>query len=77
MLEEIASVPFRLRRFPRPRSKPERPRRGKKAAKSLRVTVSIGVAERAERQLSPAEVLKAADKALYRAKRGGRNQVRR
>lgn len=41
------------------------------------VTVSIGVAENGGDLKSTAEVMKAADKALYRAKNGGRNQVRR
>ncbi len=44
--------------------------------KVLSVTVSIGVAERKAMQ-NPAEVLRAADKALYRAKEGGRNRVSR
>ena len=39
------------------------------------VTVSIGVAEAEGQSLKPAEVLEAADKALYRAKRTGRNRV--
>ncbi len=37
------------------------------------VTVSIGVAERTEDRPDPAEVMKSADKALYRAKSKGRN----
>ena len=41
------------------------------------MTVSIGVAERNDRYGTPGDVLKAADKALYRAKRKGRNQVSR
>ncbi len=41
------------------------------------VTVSIGVAEPNERYTRPEEVLRAADSALYRAKRRGRNQVSR
>jgi diguanylate cyclase (GGDEF)-like protein len=41
------------------------------------VTVSIGVAEPNERYTTPEAVLRAADKALYRAKRRGRNQVSR
>ena len=44
--------------------------------KILSVTISIGVAEPAA-GMTPAQVLKAADQALYRAKRGGRNQVSR
>lgn len=41
----------------------------------LAVTVSIGVAEHSGVNPTAADVLKAADKALYRAKRGGRNRV--
>lgn len=49
-------------------------KRGKKgSAKRVRVTISIGVAERTENLESAQEVLKAADKALYRAKNKGRN----
>ncbi|HUF19253.1 MAG TPA: GGDEF domain-containing protein [Burkholderiales bacterium] len=39
------------------------------------VTVSIGVAESDEHLPTPEDVLKAADRALYRAKSGGRNRV--
>ncbi|HXZ32716.1 MAG TPA: GGDEF domain-containing protein [Terriglobales bacterium] len=41
----------------------------------LSVTVSIGVAESNARTRGVDEVIEAADKALYRAKRGGRNRV--
>lgn len=69
------------------RDKPARPkadqiglrRRGGRDARNarpLRVTVSIGVAERSEALRAPESVIKAADQALYQAKGGGRNQVR-
>ncbi|HUN70374.1 MAG TPA: GGDEF domain-containing protein [Burkholderiales bacterium] len=45
--------------------------------KLLSVTISIGGAEPKGDATSPAQVLKAADEALYRAKRGGRNRVSR
>jgi diguanylate cyclase (GGDEF)-like protein len=44
---------------------------------ALSVTVSIGVAGPLRRGRAPAEVIKAADEALYRAKDGGRNRVSR
>jgi diguanylate cyclase (GGDEF)-like protein len=37
--------------------------------------VSIGVAQPGDAQRTPAQVLKAADEALYRAKQSGRNRV--
>jgi len=39
------------------------------------VTVSVGVASRLERESTPAATVERADKALYTAKRGGRNCV--
>jgi len=44
-------------------------------AKMLSVTISIGGAEPGADAQTPAQVLKAADEALYRAKQGGRNRV--
>ena len=43
--------------------------------KTLSVTISIGLAEPGGGLRSPAQVLKAADEALYRAKQAGRNRV--
>jgi diguanylate cyclase (GGDEF)-like protein len=47
----------------------------KPTAKNLFVTISIGVAERSEKNDHPDAVMKAADTALYRAKKKGRNCV--
>ena len=44
---------------------------------TVSVTISIGVAESGEKLKTPDEVLRAADKALYRAKEKGRNRVSR
>ncbi|SDJ91535.1 GGDEF domain-containing protein [Natronincola ferrireducens] len=44
-------------------------------AKALKVTISIGVAEKNQKYTTPEEVRNAADKALYRAKKKGRNCV--
>jgi diguanylate cyclase (GGDEF)-like protein len=45
--------------------------------KVLSITVSIGVAEPSDQHATPRAVLKGADEALYRAKKGGRNRVSR
>lgn len=46
-----------------------------KSPASLSVTVSIGLATSSRQQADPDAVLKAADKALYRAKANGRNRL--
>ena len=70
----IEASGFTLRDANRPKEKPEQPAKGNEGQR-LKVTASIGVAERNNFNLTPAAVLKAADKALYVAKEQGRNRV--
>ena len=78
-LEELrASVEkrrFAKRGKGRPRKKPEAPRPTGRGSRVLRLSISIGVARRQPDTESPQQVLTAADKALYRAKRTGRNRL--
>jgi len=74
--EAIASYRFTVRGRGRPRKKPVSGGRTKmRGRRNLKVTASIGVAERSEKYPNAEQVMKAADKALYRAKRAGRNRV--
>ncbi len=70
--ESIASTPFVINRVSRRKNELKTtPRNGK----SIKVTVSIGVADSSGSTSSAWEVLKLSDKALYRAKGKGRNRV--
>jgi diguanylate cyclase (GGDEF)-like protein len=76
----IADYRLALRDGDRPKN--QRQGKGKRGTRAGRgegayaaVTISIGVAESGNGLDNPAEVLKAADKALYKAKNRGRNQV--
>jgi diguanylate cyclase (GGDEF)-like protein len=68
---------FRVRGRKRPPKKPVAPLAGSGSRDRAAVTVSIGVAERSDLYPDPEQVVQAADKALYRAKQGGRNRVSR
>ncbi|HPR54858.1 MAG TPA: GGDEF domain-containing protein [Deltaproteobacteria bacterium] len=72
---EVALSQFVIRSPMRPRRRPKNPRRRKAAPRKVSVTISIGAAWPGGRTGSPDDVLKAADKALYRAKKQGRNRV--
>jgi diguanylate cyclase (GGDEF)-like protein len=71
--EAIAGTSFGVRGLRRPRRKPKHPKPGN--GRTQHVTVSIGVSDSTSAQTAPADVVSAADEALYRAKRGGRNQI--
>ncbi|MDD2850645.1 MAG: GGDEF domain-containing protein [Desulfuromonadaceae bacterium] len=73
----IADYRMAIRDATRPKdSKAGKVQRGtKRESGSISVTISIGVADRSEILTTPEDVLKAADKALYKAKNKGRNMV--
>lgn len=74
--EKVQNRGFTLRGKDRPKRKPKQSRpTTKTTTKQLHITISIGVAEKNSRHRSPEEVIKAADTALYRAKKSGRNCV--
>jgi diguanylate cyclase (GGDEF)-like protein len=74
--ERIASTPFFIRGRGRKKHVDQTKVRGRsRGGRRTTVTISIGLAERSERLGRPQDVLKEADKALYRAKRSGRNRV--
>jgi diguanylate cyclase (GGDEF)-like protein len=73
--EAIEASSFTLRGRDRPKVRPEKPVRSAGGRRKLAITVSIGVAEPDEIGIDPDEVIRAADQALYRAKRTGRNRV--
>ncbi|MBV9480361.1 MAG: GGDEF domain-containing protein [Acidobacteria bacterium] len=85
--ETIATSGFKVRhrldrrkraRSPQDRRQPgnKQPRkRAPRAGASVSVTVSIGVAEASEKTENVDQIISAADQALYRAKKSGRNRV--
>ncbi|MFY9393087.1 MAG: GGDEF domain-containing protein [Halanaerobiales bacterium] len=71
--ESIASRPFIIRN-----NKRDKKKAGKniKSGEEVRITVSIGLAEKTNKEKNPLEVIKKADQELYKAKRKGRNCVK-
>ena len=72
----VAGEDFVIRGRGRPRKRPEKPKKTRGRRRKVRITVSIGVAERNEKFITPQQVIKAADKALYKAKKAGRNKIK-
>src|SRR5690606_1585538 len=75
--ENIAAYVLTIRSSERPKdNKKGQKLRGRANGKrAVNVTISIGVAERDDTHRLPHEVIKAADQALYAAKKAGRNRV--
>ncbi|HEX2167379.1 MAG TPA: GGDEF domain-containing protein [Longimicrobiales bacterium] len=75
--EAVEGAKFTLRRQPRPSKKVGESRRGARNGNERRigVTISVGLAGVDVRNPTTDAVVKAADKAMYRAKKKGRNRV--
>ena len=71
--KNVADNKFTLRKQER-RKKDKRSNK-KQAQRSVKVTISIGYAECNDKAKTPEKVLKLSDKALYRAKKKGRNCI--
>ena len=71
----IETTKFTIRGFGRAFKKKTSQKKIKQSRKSVKITLSIGLAEKTEKHPDASAVIKAADKALYRAKRSGRNRV--
>lgn len=73
--QTVADAGFKIRSPDRPGKKPDNRQKGGDHGKKVSLTISIGMAHGNSARENPQAVIKAADKALYRAKEGGRNRV--
>lgn len=74
--EAIEDTTFTLRNLPRPKGPNAAAARGtKKGGRRIGVTISAGLASYTTASESAQAVVKSADKAMYRAKKNGRNRV--
>ena len=74
--EAVAATPFVIRSTGRPSNrKSGRSKKKRLDHKHVTVTVSIGMASPGGETTDPEKVIKAADKKLYKAKKGGRNRT--
>jgi diguanylate cyclase (GGDEF)-like protein len=73
--QSIQTAQFALRGKNRPKKPPKKSKKTKTQLNTVSVTISIGVAEPDKSHPRPVSVMKAADQALYKAKKGGRNCI--
>lgn len=73
--QSIEAAQFGLRGKNRPKKPPKKMKKAQAEPKTVSVTISIGVAEADNKHPKPNSVMKAADQALYRAKKRGRNCI--
>jgi diguanylate cyclase (GGDEF)-like protein len=80
-LEELRQAIEKYKVIIRGKDRPKESKRGKKergkknVGRKVSVSISIGIAERCNGLRTPDDVIKAADRALYKAKRMGRNRT--
>ena len=75
LCKNVENSPFILRNKIRPKSIKDNSNKKKRDGIPLTITISIGLAEHSTDLATSDEVIKQADKALYKAKKNGRNQV--
>ena len=73
--QSIEAAQFGLRGKNRPKKPPKKFKKAKALPQTASVTISIGIAEPDNSRPKPTSVMKAADQALYRAKKRGRNCI--